>query len=105
MDQYDVETLALKTFHTRKAVKEYARMRSHLPVRFFSTVVDTTRNLWHHRRWSPLGSTYEELWTKYKRQLQETHPELSPQELDRQTATTIVVKSCRTNPWIDYMCS
>jgi len=105
MNCYDLKTLSVKTFQTRKAIKEYARRRSHLPVRFFSTVVDTTRNLWHHKRWSPLGATYEELWTKYKQQLQKQHPELSSQELDHQIATIILLKSCRTNPWIDYLCS
>lgn len=105
MGSYDIAALSVKTFQTRKAVKEYARRRSYFPVRFLSTVVDTARNLWHHKRWSPLGATYDELWHKYKRELQELHPELSPQELDDQVATTIVLKSCRTNPWIDYLCS
>lgn len=101
LTDYSIGTLAVKAFQTRKAVKQYARRRSYCHVRFFSTLVDVLHNLWEYRRWSPLGATYEELWQKYKNQLEEQDVEAS----DHQIASTIVLKSCQTNEWIDFLCS
>lgn len=102
---YDIQTLALKSFETRQCVKQYARRRSHFYVRLFSTVMDTSRNLWHYRRWRPIGATYEELWQKYQKQLEEQHPSLLPPDVQKQVAAKIVYKSCCTNAWMDDLCS
>ena len=95
---YSMETLSLMAYQTRKAAKQYARRRSILPVRWFSAALDIAHNLYEYKRWSPLGATYEELWQKYKDQL---HPNAT----DHHIAATIVSKSCRTNEWVDLLCS
>lgn len=99
LTDYSIETLAVKAFQTRKAVKQYARRRSYFHIRIMSMFADILHNLWEHRRWG--SATYEQLWQKYKTQLQEQHLEAS----DDRVASTIVLKSCRTNPWIDFLCS
>lgn len=96
---YGMQSLAFKAYQTRKAVKQYARRRSYFYVRFLSTVVDILHNLWEYKRWR--SATYEELWLKYKKQLQQENVEAS----DHQIACTIVSKSCCTNEWIDFLCS
>lgn len=101
LTDYSIQTLAIKAFQTRKAVKQYARRHAYFHVRCLSTLVDIFHNLWEYRRWSPLGATYDELWHKYKTQLQEQHLEAS----NEQIAFTIVLKSCQTNEWIDFLCS
>lgn len=100
LTDYSIETLAVKAFQTRKAVKQYARRRSYFHIRFISMLVDLLHNLWEYRRWG--SATYEELWQKYKIQLQEQH---QLEATDDQIASTIVLKSCRTNEWIDFLCS
>lgn len=98
ISQYPIQTLSLMAYKSRKAAKQYARRRSYLPIRWISTLIGTFNNLLEYKRWSPLGATYEELWQKYKIQL---HPHAS----DHQIATTIVLKSCHTNEWIDLLLS
>lgn len=99
INEYSIETLSYRTYQTRKAVKQYARRLSFAHIRFLSAVVDIIHNLWEYKRWG--SATYDELWQKYKKQLQEQHLEAS----DHQIASTIVSKSCSTNECIDFLFS
>lgn len=100
LTDYSIQTLSIKAFQTRKAVKQYARRHAYFHVRCLSILIDIFHNLWEYRRWG--SATYDELWQKYKYQFQEqNHLEAS----DDQIASTIVMKSCCTNEWIDFLCS
>jgi len=98
---YNTETLAIKSYETRNAIKQYVRRRSYLYVRFLSVLIDTMRNMWRYKRWS--GATYEELWKKYEEKILESQPNLSPEELNYRVALTIIHKSCCTNKYIDCL--
>lgn len=97
--EYDLETLAFKTFETRKAIKTYVRRRSYLHVRMMSILFDLVRNLFNRKKWK--GATFEELWEKYQRQVCAQHPCLSLRDIHERTALTLIHKSCCTNQWFD----
>lgn len=99
-----VETLAYNVFQTRREAKKYARHRSRFYVRWFSICMDGFRSLWRYKRWRPLGSTFYELWNKYKQQIQEQNPSIGQDELYNKVFLQIIQKSCKTNPWVDSIC-
>jgi len=100
---YNMETLAIKSYETRKAIKQYVRRRSYLHIRIFSIFIETMCNLWKYKRLRPIGATYEELWKKYEKKILETQPHLGTEELNHRVALTIIHKSCCTNKYIDFL--
>lgn len=96
---YDLYTLALKTFETRKAAKAYVRRLSFWHVRMSSIVFDKMRNVLVYNRWK--DTTFEELWDKYEKQVRQQYPHLDVEKLHEETALTLIHKSCCTNQWVD----
>lgn len=100
----EMETLAFHAFQTRREAKKYARRRSRFYIRWFSICIDGVRSLWRYKRWNSLGINFQQLWNKYKQQIQQQDPSLEQEELDNKIYRLILYKSCQTNHWIDSLC-
>lgn len=110
------DELAPLAFEARKAAKEYARERCHVPGRILAIAYDGFRHLKTYGSWSSNGMTWEEIWLKYEQQVkdeiseiwEETHGTSSPTalataDLSTKVCLKILERSCITNDQIDRL--
>lgn len=109
------DELAPLAFEARRAAKQYARERSHVPGRVFATAYDGFRHLKTYGNWSSKGLSWEELWSKYEEQVrQEMVLEFLDEhddddddheivDLERKVCLKILERSCITNAQIDKL--
>lgn len=109
------DELAPLAFEARRAAKEYARERSHVPGRIFAIAYDGFRHLKSHGSWSSTGLSWDEIWSKYEQQVKEEISELWGEEADTSPSALanvdlsskvylkILERSCITNEQIDRL--
>jgi len=99
------DELAPLAYEARVAAKKYARERCQVPARVLAVVYDGIRHLRKYGKWSSDGLSWDQIWEKYEKQIQEeiqhTNPSLKLQELTSQVCLRILDRSCRTNELVD----
>jgi len=111
------DELAHLAYQARVAAKEYARERCNVPGRIFAMAYDGFRHLKQYGKWSAKGMSWDEVWEKYSREIQEeilysVHHEpdsasefasLKLEDLTKQVCLRILERSCKTNTTIDRL--
>lgn len=101
------DELAPLAFEARVAAKEYARERCNVPGRMFAMAFDGFRHLKKYGEWSSKGMSFDQVWDKYEKQVQEelmsSDPSLKAEDLTKQVCLKILERSCSTNPVVDKM--
>jgi len=105
------DELAPLAFEARRAAKQYARERCHVPGRVMATAFDGFRHLKTYGNWSSKGLSWEELWVKYEDQVkQEMVLELLDDDEEEEecdisnlVCLKILERSCITNQQIDKL--
>jgi len=98
-----LEQRAKMAFYTRKAAKVYTRERSLIFAKILCDLYDGLRHFIHHGTWSGDGLSWEEVYEKYEKLLEEQMPSLTTAELKPQVFDKIVQKSHQTNPHFDQI--
>lgn len=111
------DELARLAYQARVAAKEYARERCNVPGRIFAMAFDGFRHLKQYGKWSAKGMSWDEVWEKYAREIQEEilysvqhEPDpmsefasLKLEDLTKQVCLRILERSCKTNDTIDRL--
>jgi len=99
------DELAPLAYDARVAAKKYARERCQVPARVLAVVYDGIRHLKQYGKWSSDGLSWDQLWEKYEKQIQEeiqhTDPSRKIEELTSQVCLRILERSCRTSELVD----
>lgn len=101
--------LAPLAFEARKAAKEYARERSHVPGRMMAIAYDGFRHLKSHGSWSSKGLSWNEIWSKYEQQVKEEIEDIFHKgqaecaDLSSLICLKILERSCVTNEHVDRL--
>eukprot|EP00586_Coscinodiscus_wailesii_P017602 CAMPEP_0172502046 /NCGR_PEP_ID=MMETSP1066-20121228/155903_1 /TAXON_ID=671091 /ORGANISM="Coscinodiscus wailesii, Strain CCMP2513" /LENGTH=380 /DNA_ID=CAMNT_0013277149 /DNA_START=163 /DNA_END=1306 /DNA_ORIENTATION=- len=103
--------LAPLAFEARRAAKQYVRERCNVPGRVFAMAFDGFRHLKKYGFWSSKGLSWEQIWCKYEREIQQELRDVLGDEatknkdLTSQVCMRILERSCVTNTAIDDLCT
>lgn len=87
----------------RHAARLYVRERCALPSRLVAQCYDGFRHLQKYGTWSWTGMTWEEVWSKYERQVRAEAPGADDDEVRDLVSRRILEKSCCTNEMFDRL--
>ncbi|CAM9773646.1 unnamed protein product, partial [Phaeothamnion confervicola] len=87
----------------RHAARLYARERCALPSRLVAHFYDGFRHLRKYGTWSWTGMTWDEIWSKYERQVRNEDPAADDDAVRDAVSRRILEKSCCTNQVFDKL--